>query len=169
MHLQTLDRLRVCQPNRPQAAADSHSATIRQLYLLLLSNYCFIPMFFDLIVTKQFKLRRCKTQNLPSKWLHALPIGQLQSPCEEFWQDWATKQHQVCNLLNRCNAPYQEMFLCVLPTPPWYHYRKSNYGSIEIYHHLITFCFFFTAACLWHSPVVHTTAPCLELHRCQNV
>jgi len=84
MHLQTLDRLRVCQPNRPQAAADSHSATIRQLYLLLLSNYCFIPMFFDLIVTKQFKLRRCKTQNLPSKWLHALPIGQLQSPCEEF-------------------------------------------------------------------------------------
>jgi len=52
MHLQTLDRLRVCQPNRPQAAADSHSATIRQLYLLL-SNYCFIPMFFDLILTKQ--------------------------------------------------------------------------------------------------------------------
>ena len=47
MHLQALDRLRVCQPNRPQAAADSHSATIRrQLYLfklLLFYPYVFRP------------------------------------------------------------------------------------------------------------------------------
>jgi len=55
------------------AAADSHSATIRrQLYLfklLLFYPYVFRPHHDKTM----FKPRRCKTQKLPSKWLHALP------------------------------------------------------------------------------------------------
>ena len=53
-------------------SADSHSATIRrQLYVLLLQLlfFCFRPRHDKIM----FKLRRCKTPNLPSKWLLALP------------------------------------------------------------------------------------------------
>merc|ERR1719391_683324 len=57
---------------KPATTADSHSATIRrQLYLfklLLFYSYVFRPHHDKTM----FKLRRCKTQNLPSK-MAALP------------------------------------------------------------------------------------------------
>jgi len=77
MHLQALD-LRVCQPNRPLALLLTHIPLQYVNFLsvkqqLLFYSYVFRPHRDKTI----FKLRRCKTQNLPSKWLHAL------SKCEQ--------------------------------------------------------------------------------------
>jgi len=108
-------------PNRPLShcsAADSHSATIRrQLYLfklLLFYPYVFRPHHDKTM----FKPRRCKTQKLPSKWLHALPKMPT-SHLDRSFDNTGRQNNTKSTLLIRRNCP-QEMFLCVLPTQ-WSH------------------------------------------------
>merc|ERR1712037_925280 len=74
MHLQALDRAATRLSTKP--GAQSHSTTISTLsvqQLLFYSYYVFRPHHDKTM----FKPRRCKTPNLPSIWLHALPKCQL--------------------------------------------------------------------------------------------
>jgi len=74
MHLQALDRAATRLSTKP--GAESHSTTISTLsvqQLLFYSYYVFRPHHDKTM----FKPRRCKTPNLPSIWLHALPAVTL--------------------------------------------------------------------------------------------
>ena len=139
MHLQALDRL-LCASlsTKPATAADSHSATIRrQLYLfklLLFYSYVFRPHHDKTM----FKLRRCKTQNLPSKVAAASIAKNANSQLERSFDNTGRQNNTKSTLLNRRNAlrKCSSVFIQHNGTiiesqvQPWFH--------IEI-HHIVSF------------------------------
>ena len=123
---------------KPATPADSHSATIRrQLYLfklLLFYSYVFRPHHDKTM----FKLRRCKTQNLPSKMAAACIAKNANSHHERSFDNTGRQNNTKSTLLNRRNAlrKCSSVFIQHNGTiiesqvQPWFH--------IEI-HHIVSF------------------------------
>jgi len=145
---------RVCQPN----LALSHIPLQYQLYPF--SNSCFIPtMFFDLIMTKQCLNREDVKHRISLQYgcMHC----QL-SPWQEFWQHWATKQHQV-PFLKLLQRPHKICFSVFFQ----HHFVSQVQLWFHRNHHLITLFLFYR--CLWHTRRIPEGTMLEVTSRCRNV
>jgi len=149
--------LRLCQPNRPLLLI--HIPPQYVVNFICSSYYCFIPMFFDLIMTKQcLNWEDVKHRISLQKWLlPALP----KMPTVSLRGVLTTLGDKTTPKVPFFKPPQcpQEMFLCVHPTQ-WYHNWITSPAMVP--YRNPSHCFFFTLPASG-APVVYQQGTMLQV------